>query len=247
MRLLILGGTGDARALAARLGEEGRHSVIVSLAGAVARPEVYGAHTRIGGFGGVEGLVAYLRETGIDAVVDATHPFARTMSANAVAACDRAGVALLRLDRPEWRPEAGDDWREVTDLGEAVAALPHGARPFLAIGRKEIGVFAPRGDLFCLMRMIDPPAPDQPLPPGRLVLGRPPEDAHVEVAAFRDHGVTHVVTKNSGGPWGYAKIEAARRLGLPVVMVRRPPCAGAQTVADTQAVLGWIARLAERC
>jgi precorrin-6A/cobalt-precorrin-6A reductase len=243
MRVLILGGTGDARALAAKLGEEGRHSVVVSLAGAVARPEVYGGETRIGGFGGVDGLARYLRENSIDAVVDATHPFAQAMSANAVAACARAGVPLVRLDRPAWQPEPGDDWREVAGLSEAVDALPQGARPFLAIGRKEIGVFAPRGDLFCLMRMIDPPAPEQPLPPGRLVLGRPPEDAQVEVAAFRDHGVTHVVTKNSGGPWGYAKIEAARRLGLPVVMVRRPPSAGAETVADTQAVLAWIARL----
>jgi precorrin-6A/cobalt-precorrin-6A reductase len=247
MRLLILGGTGDARALAASLGEEKRHSVIVSLAGAVARPEVYGAQTRVGGFGGVDGLCAYLVENAIDAVIDATHPFAQTMTANAVAACGRTDVALLRLDRPGWRPGPGDDWREVADLPEAVSALPEGARPFLAIGRKDIGVFAPRRDLHCLMRMIDPPGPDQPLPPGRLVLGRPPADADVECAAFCDHGVTHVVTKNSGGPWGYAKIEAARRLGLPVIMVRRPPCAGAQTVAaDTQAVLTWIAHLAER-
>ncbi|WP_029057640.1 cobalt-precorrin-6A reductase [Stappia stellulata] len=243
MRLLILGGTGDARALAARLGEDGRHDIVVSLAGAVARPEVYGARTRIGGFGGVEGLSAYLAENAVGAVIDATHPFAQAMTANAVAACARMQVPLLRLDRPQWRPGAGDDWREVADLTQAVAALPEGARPFLAIGRKDIGVFALRRDLDCLMRMIDPPAPDQPLPPGRLVLGRPPANADAECVAFRDHGVTHVVTKNSGGPWGYAKIEAARRLGLPVIVASRPPQVAVETVADTQAVLDWIARL----
>ncbi|SDU48761.1 cobalt-precorrin-6A reductase [Stappia sp. ES.058] len=242
MRLLILGGTGDARALAARLCEDARYSVIVSLAGVVARPEVYGAETRVGGFGGIDGLSVYLAESEIDAVVDATHPFAAMMSENAAVACRRTGVALLRLDRLPWAPEAGDDWHEVADLCGAASALPLAARPFLAIGRKEIGVFAPRGDLDCLMRMIDPPAPDQPLPPGRLVLGRPPSDPEMECAAFRDHGVTHVVTKNSGGPWGYAKLEAARRLGLPVIMVRRPPGPGGETALDVTEVLTWLER-----
>jgi precorrin-6A/cobalt-precorrin-6A reductase len=249
--LLVLGGTGDARALARRLAADPRFQASVSLAGAVERPDAYALPVRTGGFGGAQGLARFLKETGVAGLVDATHPFAARISANAVAAAEEAGVPLLRLERPPWRPSSGDDWREVDDLDAAAAALPQGARPFLAVGRKEIARFAGRSDLDCLMRMIDPPGQDVPLPGGRLVLARPSDDVDTEAALLQSHGATHVVAKNSGGRWGAAKLVAARRLGLPVIMLRRPEpgMAGAgagERVGDVAAAMAWLELLAGR-
>lgn len=238
--VLLLAGTGEARALAGGLADNPRFAVTASLAGAVERPEAYPVPVRIGGFGGAEGLGAWLQGAGIAAMVDATHPFAARISANALAAADAAGIPLLRLERPAWQAEPGDDWQDVADLDEAAAILPLRARPFLAVGRKEISRFAERRDLDCLMRMIDPPEPATLLPPGRLVLARPSRDVEAEVALLQEHGATHVVTKNSGGPWGEAKLLAARRLGLPVVMVRRPAVTGGETATDVASALAWL-------
>ncbi len=243
--LLVLGGTGDARALAGRLAGDSRFQASVSLAGAVERPEAYALPVRTGGFGGAEGLARTLSDMEAAALVDATHPFAARITANAAAAASAADVPLLRLQRPPWHPEPGDDWREVGDLDAAVAALPQGARPFLAVGRKEIARFAGRTDLDCLMRMIDPPREDVPLPRGRLMLARPSDDVDAEAALLASHGATHVVAKNSGGRWGAAKLVAARQLGLPVIMVRRPCSAAAcETVGDVEAAMAWLDRLA---
>lgn len=238
--ILLLAGTGEARALAGRLADDPRFRVTASLAGAVGRPEAYRGRVRIGGFGGVQGLGAWLRRVGIAAVIDATHPFAVRISANAVAASLATGIPLLRLERPPWQAAPGDDWQEVADLDEAAARLPQGARPFLAVGRKEISRFSPRRDLDCLVRMIDPPEPGTVLPPGRLLLARPSRDVEAEVALLEQHGATHLVTKNSGGPWGEAKLLAARRLGLRVIMVRRPDLVGGEVVADVPAALAWL-------
>lgn len=238
--VLLLAGTGEARALAGRLADDPRFAVTASLAGAVERPEAYPVPVRIGGFGGAEGLGAWLQGAGIAAVIDATHPFAARISANAVAAARIAGIPLLRLERPAWQAGPGDDWREVADLDEAAAILPLRARPFLAVGRKEISRFAERRDLDCLMRMIDPPETGTRLPPGRLVLARPSRDVEAEVALLQEHGATHVVTKNSGGPFGEAKLLAARRLGLPVVVVRRPAVTGGETAPDVASALAWL-------
>ncbi|QGZ35929.1 cobalt-precorrin-6A reductase [Stappia indica] len=238
--VLLLAGTGEARALAGRLAGNPRFAVTASLAGIVERPEAYPVRVRIGGFGGAQGLGAWLRGEGIAAVIDATHPFAARISANAVLASLATGIPLLRLERPAWQAAPGDDWHEVVDLDEASARLPQGARPFLAVGRKEISRFSQRRDLDCLMRMIDPPEPKTLLPPGRLVLARPSRDVDAEVALLEQHGATHLVTKNSGGPWGEAKLLAARRLGLPVIIVRRPDLAGGEVVADVPAALAWL-------
>lgn len=238
--VLLLAGTGEARALAGRLAGDPRFAVTASLAGAVERPEVYPVPVRIGGFGGSQGLGTWLRGEGIAALVDATHPFAARISANAVAASGAARIPLVRLERPAWQAAPGDDWHEVVDLDEAAERLPQGARPFLAVGRKEISRFSHRRDLDCLMRMIDPPEPETLLPPGRLVLARPSRDVDAEAALLEQHGATHVVTKNSGGPWGEAKLLAARRLGLPVIMVRRPDLVGGEVVADVPAALAWL-------
>jgi precorrin-6A/cobalt-precorrin-6A reductase len=240
MRLLLLGGTGEARLLAAELAGDSRVEATVSLAGAVARPQAYALATRTGGFGGAGGLAAYLGEEGIAAVVDATHPYAARISANAVEACAATGIALLRLERPAWTQEPGDRWTVVADVPAAVDALPPGARPFLALGRKEIGAFARRGDLHCLMRMIDPPEEGERLPPGTLVLARPGGSVEEERALLEAHGLTHVVAKNSGGGWSRAKILAARALGLPVVLIDRPALAPAETVSDVDAVRRWL-------
>ena len=238
--ILLLAGTGEARALAGRLADDPRFRVTASLAGAVGRPEAYPGRVRIGGFGGVQGLGAWLRGEGIAAVVDATHPFAARISVNAVVASQAVGLPLLRLERPPWQAAPGDNWQEVADLDEAAARLPQGARPFLAVGRKEISRFSPRRDLDCLVRMIDPPEPGTVLPPGRLLLARPSRDVEAEVALLEQHGATHLVTKNSGGPWGEAKLLAARRLGLRVIMVRRPDLVGGEVVADVPAALAWL-------
>lgn len=238
--VLLLAGTGEARALAGRLADDPRFAVTASLAGAVERPQAYPGRVRIGGFGGALGLEEWLRREGIAAVIDATHPFAARISANAVAASQAVGLPLLRLERPAWQAGPGDDWQEVADLDAAAALLPQGARPFLAVGRKEISRFATRRDLDCLTRMIDPPEPETALPPGRLLLARPSRDIDAEVALLTEHGATHLVTKNSGGPFGEAKLLAARRLGLPVIMVRRPALAGGEVVADVPAALAWL-------
>lgn len=245
--VLLLAGTGEARALAGLLADDPRFHVTASLAGAVERPQAYPGRVRIGGFGGAQGLGDWLRGEGIAAVIDATHPFAARISANAVAASLATGIPLLRLERPAWRAEGGDNWQEVADLDAAAALLPPGARPFLAVGRKEISRFSQRRDLDCLMRMIDPPEPDAVLPPGHLLLARPSRDVDAEAALLEQHGATHLVTKNSGGPWGEAKLLAARRLGLPVIIVRRPDLAGGEVVADVPAALAWLeARAASR-
>lgn len=250
IRLLILGGTGDARMLARYLAEAHPASsllpaldITMSLAGAVAAPQAYPCRTRVGGFGGIDGLCAYLAAERIDAVVDATHPFAARITANAHAACGQTGTPLLRLLRPAWQPVAGDRWIEAGDLEDAARRLPAGARALLAIGRKEVGVFAGRRDIWCLMRMIDPPSPGQALPPGEVLLARPEPREEAEATLCRRHGLTHVVAKNSGGRWGYAKIAAARALGLPVVMVSRPREPAGNRVSRAEDVGGWISRL----
>jgi precorrin-6A/cobalt-precorrin-6A reductase len=243
LKVLVLGGTGDARALATRLAVDNRFEARVSLAGIVERPGAYPVPVRTGGFGGAEGLSAWLETHAVGAMVDATHPFAARISRNAAAAARATATPLLRLERPAWRAEPADRWQDVGDLEEAVKALPLGARPFLAVGRKEISRFAGRTDLDCLMRMIDAPAEEDQLPRGKLVLARPARDVEAEIALLSEHGATHVVAKNSGGHWGEAKLVAARRLGIPVILVRRPASDPVDTVPDVDGVLDWLAGL----
>ena len=261
--ILLLAGTAEARELAgllaAGLPESGLPSsgqpesgqpapkrairVIASLAGATATPSPLGVETRIGGFGGASGLAGYLREAGIDAVVDATHPFAARITANAVEASATCGVRCLRLERPAWERLPGDDWRSVATLAQASGLLPAGARAFLAVGRQEIGVFAGRRDVHFVMRMIDPPAGGAVRPPGEIVLARPNPEVEAEVRLLREHAITHVVAKNSGGMAGRAKIDAARTLGLPVFMVSRPQGAGGPLVTNAGEAVRWLETL----
>ncbi|MCM2292225.1 cobalt-precorrin-6A reductase [Allorhizobium sp. BGMRC 0089] len=220
-RILILGGTAEAAALAIRLVAEGEAEIITALAGRTAHPADLPGRVRMGGFGGVEGLTAYLIREGIEAVYDATHPFARNISRNAAIACQNAGIPLTVLTRPAWRAVEDDQWQSVADEAEAAAALPHKARVFLALGRQHIAPFAARNDCFFLIRMVDPPAHALPFADHALIIGKATADTEAECQLLADHAITHIVCRNSGGSAGYGKISAARHLGLPVIMIDR--------------------------
>src|SRR3954471_10648374 len=237
-RVLVLGGTGEARRLATVLADEGV-DVVSSLAGRVADPMLPPGEVRVGGFGGVAGLVGWLQEHPVAAVVDATHPFAATMTASAAEAAGLVGVPLLRLQRPGWTPQPGDDWRWVDSLEQAADAVAGFGHVFLTTGRTGLGAFAGlAGEV--LVRSVDPPEP--PLPPRTtVVLERGPFTVEEELALMRGHGVDVVVTKDSGGHLTEAKLVAARQLGLPVVVVRRPPLPpGVPTVATVEEALAWV-------
>jgi len=242
-RMLLLGGTAEARSLAAALHRDPGVTVTSSLAGRVADPRLPPGRTRVGGFGGVDGLVRWLGDEHIDALIDATHPFAATMSAAAAAAAGRAGVPLLRLSRPAWRAHPGDRWNHVDSLAEAARTLPAlGSRVFLTTGRQGLSEFAHLDELWFLVRAIDPPTP--PVPRAmELLLDRGPFSEETERELMLRHEIRVVVTKNSGGEATAAKLAAARRLGLPVVMVRRPPPPeGVTTVDNVAAALELLAR-----
>jgi precorrin-6A/cobalt-precorrin-6A reductase len=238
-QVLVLGGTGEARRLAAALVAEGV-DVLSSLAGRVADPVLPEGRVRVGGFGGATGLAAWLAEHRPRAVVDATHPFAARITASAAAAA--GDVPLLRLQRPGWTPGPGDDWRFVDSLAEAAAAVTGFAGVFLTTGRQGVAAFAALPGRV-LVRSVDPPA--EPLPPGAtLLLDRGPFSLADELALMREHAVDVVVTKDSGGHLTEAKLHAARELGLPVVLVRRPPPPpGVPTVATVEEALAWVERV----
>ncbi|WP_187431288.1 Precorrin-6A reductase [Roseobacter fucihabitans] len=239
--LLVLGGTTEATALCRALAETGLNGTI-SFAGRVARPVRQPLPQRVGGFGGVAGLCAYLRAQNITHVVDATHPFAAQMSRNAVAACAQTGVPLVALSRAPWMAEAGDHWSQVADMDGAVAALDRPAeRVMLAIGRMHLAEFAPHPQHFYLLRLVDPPEIAPPLPDTHVVVDRGPFSMQSDLALMRDHRISLVVSKNSGGTGAYAKLLAARAVGVPVIMIDRPTLPERCEVHSVQAVLDWIA------
>jgi precorrin-6A/cobalt-precorrin-6A reductase len=219
---------------------------VASLAGATVRPAPYPVLMRHGGFGGAAGLRAWLVDHRQDAVIDATHPFAARISAAAAEACAGLGLPLLRLDRPAWRPGDGDDWTMVANAAAAAAALPPGAVAFLATGPGSLGSFRARGDIHLIARFIDRPA-EAPPPHVRAIIGRPPFTMDGEIETLRAEGATHLVCKNAGGAAGRAKLDAARMLGLPVVMIARPPpVPGVTTVGAPAAALDWLEALPRR-
>ena len=242
-RLLILGGTGEAAKLATQAAQLQGVEVITSLAGRTRRPVTPSGMVRIGGFGGDAGLVDYMQEQCIDLLIDATHPFAAQISFNAATAAHVCGLPHLLLVRPPWAPMEGDRWIEVESIIAAVSILPSVAqRVFLTTGRQDLAAFAPLQDLWFLMRMIDPPTPDTPVPPGTLILERGPFTLEDERELLRTYAIEAIVSKNSGGDATYAKIRAARELALPVVMIQRPPTPVGEQVADVRAALEWLAR-----
>lgn len=220
--ILILGGTKEAAALAGQLvSTHPDWRVVTSLAGRTTEPEPIAGETRIGGFGGVAGLADFLRGERVTKLIDATHPYARRISANAVRAAALAGVPLEVRIRPPWTPQAGDNWREVASEADAAAAIPPGARVLLALGSQHLAPFAARDDVHFIVRMVDPPASPLPLANHTIVTGKPGPAAE-EKRLLRDHAITHIVCRNSGGDGAYGKIQAARALSIPVIMIARP-------------------------
>jgi precorrin-6A/cobalt-precorrin-6A reductase len=239
-RILILGGTTEARQLAERLAGRAELDVTVSLAGRVTDIVPHPVPVRVGGFGGAEGLAAWLRDEHVDLLVDATHPFADQMSKNAAGASLATGTPMLVLRRPAWTAVPGDRWQRVEDEAAAVAALGGARRRvFLALGRQHVAAFAAAPQHFYLVRSIEPVA-DRVLPDATYVEARGPFAAADEQTLMDAYGIDIVVARNSGGSAGYGKIAAARALGIPVVMIEPPdppPGAAAETVEDAVA---WI-------
>jgi precorrin-6A/cobalt-precorrin-6A reductase len=242
MRLLILGGTSEASALAAALARRSDLTAVLSLAGRTAAPEVPPIPYRIGGFGGIAGLSDYLAAERMDAVVDATHPFAAQMSRHAAEACRARGLPLAAFTRPPWHPGEGGNWMEVPDMAAAVAALGSAPRSvFLTVGRLSLPAFAEAPQHRYVIRTIDVPDGLDRLPNRRLIQARGPFDATAEEELMRRERVEVLVTKNSGGAATYGKMEAAGRLGLPVIVVQRPGRPeGVPVLHDLYAVLDWI-------
>ncbi|MFC8517438.1 cobalt-precorrin-6A reductase [Streptomyces sp. NPDC057257] len=239
--VLILGGTTEARELAAALAARPDVRVTTSLAGRVSRPGALAGEVRVGGFGGADGLADWLRAEQVDALVDATHPFAEAITANAARAAAATGVPAVVLRRPGWRPGPEDRWHMVASLSAAADALPRfGPRVFLTTGRMGLSAFAHLTDRHFVVRSVEPPEP--PLPPHtEVLLGRGPFTVDDETALLREYLVDVVVTKDSGGAATAAKLTAARGLGVPVVVVRRPSLPeGARVVSDVAGALGWL-------
>ncbi|MCA0046571.1 cobalt-precorrin-6A reductase [Mesorhizobium sp. B283B1A] len=238
-RILILGGTTEARQLAGKLAA--RASVTLSLAGRTESPVAQGVPVRSGGFGGADGLAAYLGETGTDLLIDASHPYAARISANAAQAARMAGVPILALRRPGWQPVEGDRWTLVDTVDHAVQAL--GAAPrrvFLALGRQEVGAFDVAPQHHYLIRSVDPVEPKLAVPDATYLLARGPFREDDERALLEKHRIEFVVSKNSGGGATYGKIAAARVLGIEVVMVQRPDLPDDVPSAETVEVLAAL-------
>jgi precorrin-6A/cobalt-precorrin-6A reductase len=238
--VLVLGGTSEARALAAQLAARPGVRVISSLAGRVRDPVLPAGEVRIGGFGGAAGLTDWARAEGVDAVVDATHPFAETISANAAAACARARLPLLRLVRPGWPPRAGDDWHYAGSLPAAAGLLPGlGTRAFLTTGRRGLAAFAALDQMWFLIRCVDPPGGAMP-PQREVLLARGPYQREAELALMRRFAIDVLVSKDSGGSLTAGKLDAARDLRIPVVMIRRPTSPAGESVAVVADAVGWV-------
>ena len=240
-RILILGGTTEARLLAERLAARRDLAVTLSLAGRTANPVAQPVPVRSGGFGGAEGLAAHLTRERVDMLIDATHPYAAVMSAHAAAAAKSAGVALLALRRPSWVAVAGDHWIDAKDGGAAVQALGEAPRRvFLALGRNDLAPFVAAPQHFYLVRSVDPVEPPLAVPRARHIVGRGPFAQAADQALLTAHEIEIVVSKNSGGEATYGKIAAARSLGLTVIMLRRPALPAVPAVETIADALAWI-------
>ena len=241
-----MGGTTEASALARLLAERGEQTTL-SYAGRVDNPRPQPVPVRVGGFGGAEGLAAYVRHQGITHLVDATHPFAAMMSGNAVMAARQTGIPLIALTRPEWRAEEGDQWTHVPDIAAAIAALDGSARRImLALGRMHADAFAAQPQHFYLLRFVDAPVIPPALPNHHLLVDRGPFDADGDMRLMQDHGIDLILCKNAGGTGAQAKLIAARRLGLPVLMIDRPALPDRLEAHDPRTVLHWLDHMTDR-
>lgn len=240
MTLLLLAGTGDARRIAERLTG---HDVVASLAGATRDPEPLPVPTRRGGFGGEAGFRAYLADAGITAVLDATHPYADRITARTAAICADLGLPFVQMLRPGWTPEVGDNWTEIAREEDAAALIPAGSTVFLGTGRQTLHRFANLAGRHVICRQIDPPQDPFPFPGGEFLVGRPPFSVADEVALFSRLGVDVLIVKNAGGVASRTKLTAARQLGIPVLMIARPPAGDWPVVSTVAEALDWVAGL----
>lgn len=238
MNILILGGTAEARQLANRLVAMG-HDVTTSLAGRTQDPIIPDGALRMGPFGGIPGLSAYLRAAHIDRLVDATHPYAGQISINAVAAAKASGVPLVRYMRPAWEPQTGQSWIHVDTVREAADTLPPGADVLLTTGHTGLETFLERDDCHIHVRVIERPEYDLPAH-ADVIVSRPPYTLEDEMALLRRHGITHLVSKNSGGAQTAAKLEAAQEMGVKVIMIARPTYGPAVEVDSVEAAIAAL-------
>ncbi len=244
MQLLILGGTGDASTLAKKAASIADLNIILSLAGRTETARNSSSNntsiqTRIGGFGGIEGLIDYLQQNSINLIIDATHPFAAQISHHGAEAARICKIPYLMLDRPQWEKERGDNWIEVETIAEATKILPNVAkRVFLTIGRQELAAFAHFQDIWFLMRSIEPPQP--PIPQGKIILHQAPFYPEAEKKLLIEYQIGAIVSKNSGGEATYAKIIAAREIGIPIVMTKRPSLPKVERISSVEEALTWL-------
>jgi len=245
-KILILGGTGDAVKLAAKLATISEIEVISSLAGRTKKPAALVGQVRIGGFGGAEGLANYLQQNSIDILIDATHPCAGQITHNGAIASHIANIPHLMLVRPQWERVTGDEWIEVESVEAASKAIPKSVnRIFITSGRQQLEPFLQRSQVYpetwYLMRSIDPPEIE--LPNSKMLLDRGPFSLDQERKLLRDYQIQAIVSKNSGGDATYAKIIAARELGIPIVMVQRPARAEGEKVTSIEEAIAWLQQL----
>ena len=240
MRVLLLGGTTEATALAQAMAQTAIDAVF-SYAGRTDRPIEQPLPTRLGGFGGMQGLAEYIATENITHVVDATHPFAAQISNNAIAACQMTNTPLIALTRAPWVAQPGDTWIGVANTEAAVAALPDTpGRIFLAIGKQTLTSFAIQPQHFYLLRLVDAPDAALPLPNTKVILDRGPFTFAGDLALLRAHAITHVVAKNAGGKGAAAKLQAARELQLPVIMIARPAIVDRPIASNVASVMDWL-------
>ncbi len=240
-RIMIIGGTGEARRLAAMLVQYG-YSVVTSLAGVTTDPALPTGEVRFGGFGSIDGMVEFIQGEGIMAIADASHPFAVNITKQSFEAAKRCNLPYVRLDRRPWKPLAGEQWQMLENVEVAVKALPQNARVLLTIGRKDLPKFAVRDDLSVLARSIEPP--DMELPPNwKFIEGRPPFSIESEMELMDGHKIDCLLSKNSGGKAVAAKLQAARELGVRIFMIERPVIEGIRKVRKVDQVLQFLPKL----
>ena len=239
MKILLLAGSGEARVLAKALTGQG-HEVLASLAGATRDVAKYACPTRIGGFGGAKPFEKFVDTNGFELVIDATHPFAHRISARTFASCADLGIPYLQLMRPEWQPEPGDLWHMIDAPSQARKVIPREARVFLATGRQTLPEFENLSDCYLICRQIDPPDGPFPFTNGEFLIGRPPFSVEDEIALFKKLRIDVLVVKNAGGAASKSKLDAARALKIPVVMIRRTDPLGAETVPTVDEALAWV-------
>jgi precorrin-6A/cobalt-precorrin-6A reductase len=244
MKILLLAGSGEARVLAEGLAQQG-HEVLASLAGATKEAAKYVCSTRVGGFGGAKPFEEFVRTHRFELVIDATHPFAQKISARTLSSCKGMGIPYLQLMRPEWQPEPADTWHRIEAPSAARHVIESGSRVFLATGRQTLPEFENLTDCYLICRQIDPPEGPFPFPNGEFLVGRPPFSVEDEIALFQELRIDVLVVKNAGGTASRSKLDAARHLKIPVVVIQRSDALDALIVPTVEGALEWVSNHAD--